>query len=72
LITGDQFLRHNKLVALQAIQAQQQPPAQLLIERMVAITNRRLRHLRDQRLGVAQQQMQHGARAAELILNGWR
>ena len=47
---------------LQAVQAQQQPAAQLLVERMVAVAHRRLRHLRDQRLGVAQQQVQHRAR----------
>lgn len=32
---GDQLLRHHQLVTDQAIQAQQQPAAQLLVERMV-------------------------------------
>ena len=59
---GDQLLRHHQLVAVQPVQAQQQPAAQLLVERVVPVADRRLRHLRDQRLGVAQQQVQHRAR----------
>jgi hypothetical protein len=34
---------------------------------MVAVADRRLRHLRDERLGVAQQQLLHRARAPELL-----
>jgi hypothetical protein len=37
------------------IQAEQQPAVQLLVDQMVPIANSRLRHLGDQRLGVAQQ-----------------
>jgi hypothetical protein len=50
---GDQLLGHDELVAAQTIEAQQQPAAQLLVERMVPIAYRRLRHLSDQRLRVA-------------------
>ena len=52
----------------QAIEAQQQPPAQLLVDRVMPIADRRLRHLRDQRLGIAQQQMHRRTEAPELAL----
>ena len=52
----------------QPVQAQQQPAAQLLVHRMVAVAYRRLRHLRDQRLRIAQQQVLHRAAAVELLL----
>jgi hypothetical protein len=55
---------------VQAVQAQQQPAAQLLVQRVVAVAHRRLRHLRDQRLRVAQQQVHHRAGAVELFLHG--
>jgi hypothetical protein len=55
---GDQFLRHHELVTLQSIEAQQQPSAQLLIQRMMAVANCGLRHLCNKGLRVAQQQMQ--------------
>jgi len=42
---GDQFLRHAQLVGRQAVQAQQQPTTQLLVDRVVAIADRRLCHL---------------------------
>src|ERR1700676_4042779 len=57
---GDQFLGHGEFVRLQAIETEQQPPAQLLVDRMMPIAYRRLRHLDDQRLGVAQQKMHRG------------
>ena len=50
----DQLLRHAQLIRLQAIKAQQQPSAQLLIETVMSIANSSLRHLRDQRLRKAQ------------------
>ena len=65
---GDQFLRHRKLVRLQAIQTQQQPAAQLLVDRVMPVADRGLRHLRDQRLRVAQQQVHGRAEPAELGL----
>jgi hypothetical protein len=46
----------------------QQPAAQLLVQRMVPVAHRRLRHLGQQRLGVAQQQALHRAGAKELVL----
>src|SRR6202158_4231915 len=65
---GYQFLSHGELVRSQTIETQQQPPAQLLIDRMMAIAHRRLRHLGDQRLGVAQQEMHGRTETPELIL----
>src|SRR6202790_3165297 len=65
---GDQFLGHGELVRLQTIQTQQQPPAQLLVDRMMPIAYRRLRHLGDQRLGVAQQEVHGRSETPELIL----
>ena len=52
----------------QAIEGQQQPAAQLLLHRMVPVAGRGLGHLRDQRLGVAQQQALHQAGAIEFLL----
>lgn len=40
--------------------------AQLLVQGVVAIAQRGLRHLREQRLGIAEQQMQHRPAAIEL------
>ena len=57
---GNEFLRHHQFIALQAVQAEQQPPAQLLVQRVVAVAHGRLGHLRNQGLGVAQQQVQQG------------
>jgi hypothetical protein len=65
---GDQLLRHPQLVGRQPVVAEQQPAAQLLVDRVVTIADRRLRHLRDQRLGVAQQQQLHRPTAHELAL----
>src|ERR1700676_2047953 len=65
---GDQFLGHGEFVRLQTIETQQQPPAQLLVDRMMPIAYRRLRHLGDQRLGVAQQEVHRRTETPELIL----
>jgi hypothetical protein len=46
---------HLQFVGGQTIDAEQQPPAQLLIDRMMAVADGRLRHLCDQCLGIAQQ-----------------
>ena len=56
----------------QPVQAQQQPAAQLLLDRMMPVADRGLRHLRDQRLRVAQQQVLHRAAALELLLEQLR
>jgi hypothetical protein len=39
---------HGQLVGRQAIEREQQPAAQLLVHRVMTITDRGLRHLRDQ------------------------
>ena len=52
---ADQFLRHQDFVPGQAVQAHQQPAAQLLLNRVMPIAHRGLGHLRDQRLGKAEQ-----------------
>jgi hypothetical protein len=41
----------------ESIEAQKKPPAQLLIEGMVPITDCGLSHLRDERLGISQKQV---------------
>ncbi|MNR17658.1 hypothetical protein D3C85_1343360 [compost metagenome] len=65
---GDQLLGHGQFIALQAIERQQQPAAQLLVDGVVAVAHCRLGHLRDQGLGVAQHQQQHFFMAVELVL----
>jgi hypothetical protein len=65
---GDQFMRHDQLFARQAIKRQQQPAAKLLLDRVVPIASRRLRHLGHQCLGVAQQQALQRAAAFEFLL----
>jgi hypothetical protein len=42
----DELPSHRQLISGESIQAQQQPRAQLLVDEVVAIANRRLRHLR--------------------------
>ena len=49
---GDEFLGHDELVALQSIQAQEEPSAKLLIYRVMAVAHGRLRHLGDERAWV--------------------
>ena len=61
---------HHQLIARQAIQAEQQPAAELLVHRVVAVAHRCLAHLGDQRLGEAQHQVHHRDRALELGLDG--
>ena len=51
----------------QTVERQQQPAAQLLVDRVMAVANRRLRHLGDQRLGVPQQHVQQIAMTVELV-----
>ena len=52
---GDQLLGHGQFVRGQPVQAQQQPAAQLLFDRMVPAAHGGLRHLSQKRLGVTQQ-----------------
>lgn len=44
---GDEVLSHAQFVRVQSVKSQEQPPAQLLIDFVMAIANRRLRHLRN-------------------------
>jgi hypothetical protein len=63
----DEFLGHDQFARVDAIESQQEPAAQLLLDRMMAVAGRGLGHLRDQRLGVAQQQALHRAAAVEFL-----
>ena len=62
-----------KLVAVKhcdatlAVQAEQQPAAQLLLYRMMPVAHRSLRHLDDQSLGIAQQRAHQGERFAQFL-----
>ena len=64
---GDQFLCDDQFMRRDAIEGGQQPAAQLLLHRVVPIAGSGLCHLRDQRLGVAQQQALQQAGAIELL-----
>src|SRR5450759_1904608 len=44
---GSELLRHQKLVRIQAVEAEEQPPAQLLVDAVMAVAHRGLRHLCD-------------------------
>ena len=58
---GDQLLGHVQLIVGQLVEAQQQPAAQLLIHRVMAVAHHALGHLRHQRLRVGQRQAQQVA-----------
>jgi nitrogen-specific signal transduction histidine kinase len=64
----DELLRHLQLIARETIERQQQPAAQLLFERVMPVADRGLRHLRNERLGVTQQDVEHFAVAIEFLL----
>src|ERR1700687_697449 len=65
---SDQFLGHRQFVGRQAVQGQQQPTAQLLVYRVMAVADCSLGHLREQRLRVTQQQNLHLTVAMKLVL----
>src|SRR6185503_3665781 len=44
---GNQFLRHDQLISFYAVMTEQQPPAELLFNRVKTVTNCRLRYLSD-------------------------
>ena len=69
---GQQFLRHDQGFGGQTVQPQQEAAAQLLVDRVVAVADRRLRHLGDHGLGVAQQNFEHRATAVDLVLDRLR
>ncbi len=56
---GDELPRHHEFRLAQTIQTEQQPAAQLLVQRMAAVAHSGLRHLGDEVLRVTQQQMQN-------------
>ena len=62
---GNEFLRHHQFGTLQSIEAQEKPAAQLLVKGMVPVTYRGLSHLRDERLGVSQEQVKSRPRLIE-------
>jgi len=51
---GNEFLGHDQAVGRQAVEGEQQPAAQLLVDRVMPIAYRGLGHLCDQGLRVAQ------------------
>jgi len=62
---GNEFLGHLQLIARRAVQAVQQPAAQLLFDRAVAAPDGVLGHLGEQGVGVAHQQLGQGAALVE-------
>ncbi|MNR24554.1 hypothetical protein D3C85_1416370 [compost metagenome] len=52
---------------MQSVQAEQQPPAKLLVQRMMSVAHRCLSHLREQRLRVSKQQVLQGPTPVELV-----
>lgn len=65
---GNEFLRHRQLAGGQPVDAQQQPSAQLLVDGVMAVAYRGLRHLRNERLRVAEQQALQRSAPYELLL----
>src|SRR4030095_11131156 len=66
---GDQLLSHLQFVGLKAVQAKEQPSTQLLVDRVMAITDGGLRHLRDERLGIPQEHRLEGTAAVEFVVD---
>src|SRR5689334_8666570 len=64
---GNQFLCHDQVLGIQPVERQQKPAAQLLLDRMMAVAYRSLRYLRDQRLGITQQQPLYGTSAVKRL-----
>ena len=62
---GDEVLRHDKIVAVEPVQAQEQPAAKLLIQGVMPIADRCLGHLREQSLRIAEQKVHHVPRSVE-------
>gem|GEM_PF-5310963 len=58
-------MSHDEFVTRQTIEAQEKPAAKLLVERVVTVAHRCLRHLCNERLGITQQQVQNGASAVD-------
>ena len=64
---GHEFLRHDQFAGGNSVECHQQPAAQLLFNRVVPIAYRSLRHLSEQRLRIAQQEMKQRAGAVEFL-----
>jgi hypothetical protein len=62
----NQLLGHSQHVAIDAVEAEKQPSAQLLLDRVVTIAQRGLRRLGPHRLNVSQEQPLHGPAAVQL------
>ena len=62
-----ELLRHAELARRKPVETEEQPAAELLVDRVMPIADGRLRHLRDQRLRVAQQQVGGRAVPAEFL-----
>ena len=52
---GDQFMRHYQLIGLELIVIDKQPAAKLLFDAMEPVADGRLRYLRHEGLGIAEQ-----------------
>jgi len=59
----NQLLRHSEYVAIDTVQTEKQPSAQLLLERVMTIAQRGLRRLGPYRLNVSQQHPLHDSAA---------
>jgi hypothetical protein len=60
---------HDEFIAANAIQARQQPAAQTLLQRVMPVAHRRLRHPADEGLRIAQQQVHRRPGLIELCLD---
>jgi hypothetical protein len=69
---GEEFLREQHFSAQRSIETHQQAAAQALIYRVMTGTDCVLKRLRDQRLGIAKQQLHHWTRAIELLFDDFR
>jgi hypothetical protein len=61
-------MRHHQFLGRQSIERQQQPAAELLLDRVVPVARRSLGHLGHQRLRVAEQQALQQFAALEFLL----
>jgi hypothetical protein len=66
---GDELLGHQDLVRLEAIEAEEKPAAELLIDGVMTVAHRGLRHLRDQGLRIAQEQAVQRAASGKLVVD---
>jgi hypothetical protein len=55
---GNQLVRHDQLVSRYPVEAQQEEPAKLLVNRMIPIADCGLSQLRDKRLCITEQEVE--------------